>query len=288
MSLREHVPWWGKIAAKIVLSRLGIQYATFQKLGLFRHGFMDSTQYVQDVFKTHVERAELTGQLTGKTILEIGPGDGIGTALLAYAHGACAILIDTGRYAGSNIQLYRELAASLASEGLRKPPIEHAKTVDEIVTACNARYLTLGLRGWVEVQDASIDLIFSQAVLEHIRRPEFEPLLRECRRVLKPGGICSHRIDLADHLGGCLNNLRFSRARWESRLFADSGFYTNRLRYRQLLELFANAGFAVTVTNVDRWKALPIRRAQLAPEFRNMPDEELCVSGFDVILLKLA
>jgi SAM-dependent methyltransferase len=38
--------------------------------------------------------------------------------------------------------------------------------------------------------DGSFDVVFSSNVLEHVR--ELEPLQREVRRVLRPGGICLH------------------------------------------------------------------------------------------------
>jgi hypothetical protein len=47
-------------------------------------------------------------------------------------------------------------------------------------------------------------------------------------RALKPGGICVHRVDLKDHLGGGLSTLRFTDAIWESVLLRMSGFCTNR------------------------------------------------------------
>ncbi|MGH8453295.1 MAG: methyltransferase domain-containing protein [Nevskiales bacterium] len=284
MMLRAMIPWWGKIGAKIVLSRLGIPYSVFQALGIFRHGYMDSAQYVTDVFMAHVNRAGLSGTLQGKTILEIGPGDGVGTALLSYAYGARTVLIDTGRYARQDVGLYQAIATALDAQGLRVPHIEDAASIDEVVTGCAAVYLTQGLKSWAEVPDASVDLIFSQAVLEHIRRHEFEQVIRECRRVLKPDGVCSHRIDMQDHLGGGLNNLRFSGRRWESGLFASSGFYTNRIQYSRMLEIFSRCGFSVSVTDLHRWDALPIARKKLAAEFQAIPDEELCVSGFDVLL----
>jgi len=46
--------------------------------------------------------------------------------------------------------------------------------------------------------------------LEHIRKKEFVDTIIETKRILKPNGICSHEIDLRDHLNESLNNLRFS------------------------------------------------------------------------------
>ena len=127
-------------------------------------------------------------------------------------------------------------------------------------------------------------LIFSQAVLEHIRREQFLDTMRECRRILKRDGVCSHRVDLKDHLGGGLNNLRFSPEIWESKLFVRSGFYTNRIRYREMLKLFSSAGFDVEIIEENRWNVLPIDRSQLAPLFQDISDDELLVSGFSAVL----
>jgi hypothetical protein len=52
-----------------------------------------------------------------------------------------------------------------------------------------------------------------------------------------------------------------------------------------MLDLFQEAGFASDVVRVDRWKQLPTPRRKLDREFRNQPDQDLVVSGFDVILM---
>ena len=127
-------------------------------------------------------------------------------------------------------------------------------------------------------------MIFSQAVLEHVRADDFDETMRECRRILKPGGTFSNQVDLRDHLGGALNNLRFRRARWESNLFVRSGFYTNRIRYSDMLTRFRAAGFHVERVQTVRWEKLPTPRKVLAPEFQGLTDEELRVSSFFVVL----
>ena len=62
--------------------------------------------------------------------------------------------------------------------------------------------LTNGLESWSEIEDESIDFIFSQAVLEHIPKNDFRQTMIECHRILKQNGVISHTIDLKDHLGG--------------------------------------------------------------------------------------
>jgi SAM-dependent methyltransferase len=278
------LPWWAKVGSKLVLARLPFGYTVWQRVGLFRHGAMDDSGYAIDVFEEHVRRAGLEGKLNGRTLLELGPGDSISTAILAAAHGARAVLIDAGPFVRADVAPYRALAAALAQRGHAVPDLSRATGVRGILEQCGARYLTRGLASFAEIADASIDFIFSQAVLEHVRRHEFAPTMRECRRVLKRPGLASHRVDLKDHLGGALNNLRFKPATWESDFFASSGFYTNRLRFTEMLALFSEAGFAIRDTAVRRWPEIPTPRHALAPEFRQFSDDELSIHGFDVLL----
>lgn len=288
MILKQHVPWWGKIGAKLILSRLPVDYRLWQRLGLFRHGQMDTVHYARGVFDLHVERAGLTGALAGKVILELGPGDSLATAIIARAHGARAILVDAGPFARLDLDVYRALASSLASDGLRAPDIAGASTLQGVLEACDAEYLTRGLESLRQLPAESVDLIYSQAVLEHVRKQEFLDTQRELARILRPQGVCSHRVDLRDHIGGGLNNLRFSERVWESEFFARSGFYTNRIGFPAMLELFRQAGFELELGDVERWSELPIERRSLAPEFRGLPTDALDVSSFEVLLRRQA
>ena len=91
-------------------------------------------------------------------------------------------------------------------------------------------------------------------------------------------------MDLTDHLGGGLNNMRIPSRWWEEDWMAQSGFYTNRLRMSELLQLFQKAGFSTEVIGLSRWDEVPIRRRSLAREFRHFDDADLMVKGFDVVL----
>ena len=97
-------------------------------------------------------------------------------------------------------------------------------------------------------------------------------------------GVSVHRVDLKDHLGGSLNNLRFTSTTWEGDLFRKSGFYTNRIRYDEMVALFDRVGFDCRLLRVMRWDALPTPRTKIDEAFRYLPDDDLLVSGFDVAL----
>lgn len=283
--LKQAVPWRAKIAVKLVLSRLPGGPAVWRKAGLFRHGAMDEPAYAYSVFREHLKRAGFADPPQGFTCLELGPGESLFSAVIAKALGAARIyLADSGPYAIAAPRAYNAMAAYLAEQGLPAPPIAAAADVDEVLRICDAVYLTGGLPSLANIPDGSVDLIWSQAVLEHVRRADFFATMRELRRIIKPEGLCSHRVDLRDHLSNALNNLRFSERLWESNFFANSGFYTNRITHSEMLSLFRGAGFAVDLRHVERWPAPPTPRRRLAPPFRDLPDAELCISGFDVLL----
>lgn len=65
---------------------------------------------------------------------------------------------------------------------------------------------------------------------------------------------------------------------------AKSGFYTNRIRYSQMLNIFKKTGFNVDAVIIETWDKLPIPRSKLSQDFRNLSDKDLCVSVFDVLL----
>lgn len=280
------MPWWFKIAVKIILSRIPFKYSFWKYLGIFRHGYMAQASYGLDVFNNHVSRAGLKRKLNGKVILELGPGDSIATAIIAASYGAKAILIDVGKFATNDMTRYNDIIVFLKHAGLNPPDISAAKSIEEILMVCNAKYLTDGLKSFSSLESSSVDLVFSQAVLEHIRKYDFIGVMKECFRVLTREGVASHRIDLKDHLGGSLNNLRFNEYIWESNFFVNSGFYTNRIRFIKMLDMFEDSGFVSEVIDVRRWESLPIKKTKLSKEFSFLPDKDLIVSGFDILLTK--
>jgi hypothetical protein len=123
-------------------------------------------------------------------------------------------------------------------------------------------------------------------VLKHIPKHDFIPMAHEFFRIAKPDGVLAHRIDLKDHLGGGLNNLSFSESVWEGALFSRSGFYTNRIRFNEMLTIFTEADFTYSLTCILRWESVPIARVELNDVFSQLTDDDLLVSGFDVALKK--
>lgn len=286
MKIKTIIPWQAKIVSKLILSRCpSVSYRFWQKIGLFKHGDMVQPAYAYNLFKRHYDRVDFCRKDKGFVFLELGPGDSLFSALIAYAFGASAsYLIDVGHFGWDGFGSYRNMMHYLFEQGLTTPSVTGISTIPELLKACNARYDIEGLDSLKAIPDGTVDFIWSQAVLEHIRRHEFLDTMCELRRILRPDGVCSHQIDLRDHLGGSLNNLRFSREIWESDFMAHSGFYTNRIRYKEMMDIFNNAGFEVNVVQINRWAKPPIHRKSLSKEFQNLSEDELRISVFDVIL----
>ena len=74
---------------------------------------MDEPDYVRAIFDRNVSWAALNGKLKGRNVLELGPGNSVGTALLAACHGASAILVDSGDRATREVKPYQDIAKSL-------------------------------------------------------------------------------------------------------------------------------------------------------------------------------
>jgi SAM-dependent methyltransferase len=293
VSLRRRIPWWAKVAAKLFLARLPIPYTFWKRLHLFEHGDMNRPERPWEVFIEHARNAGVldkesiglrTGGAKDYNVLEIGPGDSVATALVARALGASETwLVDTGAFATRDLGAYSAVAQLL--KDLKKPVLaEPPVTFEGLLSSCHAHYLTEGVRSLNSLPPASIDFCFSNAVLEHIELDSLPALFGELRRVLKPTGVAIHRVDLKDHLERGLNNLRFSSRIWESSLFRRSGFYTNRVRMPGMVGLLERSGFSCEVTRKVRWESLPTPQSSLSEPFRSMPEEDLLISGFDVIL----
>ncbi len=282
--MRGLIPWWGRIAAKVALSRLPAGYGIWRKLNMFTHGAMHRADYALGVFQQHFARS---GIPVGRQFvaLELGPGDSLSSAVIAAAHAAQhTFLVDAGAFATRDVAVYRDTAAHLRACGLQPPDLAQAQDVESVLRICRATYGTRGLQSLREIPSASVDFAWSHAVLEHVRRSEFPDFVRELRRILRVDGTCSHQVDLQDHLGGQLNNLRIPSRWWEAEWMARSGFYTNRLRMSEIVALFESEGFTVKTLEATRWDTLPTRPESFASEFRKWDPSELLVKSFAIVL----
>jgi SAM-dependent methyltransferase len=285
MGLISDMPWWAKMGAKLVLARLPVPYRFWKRFGIFRHGEMMVPELAIAAFQNHFEDATKRGGLVdGFQSLELGPGDSVLSGFVARAYGAeRAWLVDAGPFAETDAESCRKTFEILVAQGKSPPPIA-AATLQDAMAEANVIYLTEGTKSFAAIPNGSIAFFWSQVVLEHVHRAEFPALMRELRRVVATDAIGVHSIDFRDHLGGGLNNLRFPDEIWEAEGFRDSGFYTNRIRPREMVRLMEAAGFSVEILSEDRWPELPLARNKMASQFKRFADEDFMVREMRVVM----
>ena len=282
------LPWWFKMGAKIALARLPIAYEYWRRMGLFRHGselrqLATARARLSAVLKTQ----RLYGDGEARVILELGPGDSLAIAVAAKAMGLSTRFVDVGDFAAYDAERYRALAKSCTEDPNCFATADFS-TRDKMLASCDASYEVGGLNTLRAMPSASIDASFSYVVLEHVRKAEFGDFMAELYRVTRPGGTGRHSVDVMDHLGGGLNNLRFPSSVWESSLMATSGFYTNRLRPRQIVECAIDAGFDAQIVSAERFVRPPLPTSKMAKEFRRLDASDFEIATFDLALYKPA
>lgn len=281
------IPWWVKIAAKTVLSRLPIPHAAWSKLNIFRHSY--SSRDPTELVNAARDRVAVFVADTGRvphTILELGPGEITTCGVVYKALGVeRTIFVDTGDFGAGDPAAYVEVAEELRKLGFSPPDLAGVRERAEIFARCGVEYLTNGLADLRTLPCATADFVTSAAVIEHIRLNELQPTFIELRRIVKPDGLGWHAIDFHDHIGGKLANLRFSPAMWESPLMANSGFYTNRASASRTIELLMRAELEVEIVSRAVWLEPPIRRDQIASEISHgWTDEDLRVCSMNLIV----
>lgn len=133
----------------------------------------------------------------------------------------------------------------------------------------------------IPLADHTIDFFVSSGVLEYVPKPAFPGVLKEFRRVAAPGAMMSHRLNLVDQYSyfdkgiTAFNFLRFTEREWAWR---DSPLISqNRLRMGDYRRHFREAGFEIIREENVCGDPQDLEKVKLAPEFQQMPREDLLV-----------
>ena len=280
------IPWWGKIAAKMILSRLPVPHHVWSQLNVFRHSY--GSQNAAEQVRAMRERIAWFEARTGRlprAVLELGPGEVTTRAVVNKALGVeRTIFVDVDDFGTREVGEYQRLAAAAREQGLAAPDLADAPDREEAFARCGAEYYVDGIASLKRLPAASVDFILSEAVIEHIRWHDLAPTFRQTRRLLAPDGVAWHAVDFQDHMGGKLENLRFPPGLWESRLMSSSGFYTNRASASEVMRQLRNAGFEVEVESRRLWRVPPTTRRRIARDLQRVwSDDDLRVSSITLV-----
>lgn len=280
--LKNHIPW--KIRLKIKL--LEIKYPRIVPHFLKQKS---DPEHYNEVFYNALRKMDIEN-FEGKTICELGPGQFLSHALLTYQMGGVSsYLLEIDDFANqkSEIKVEKNMILDDSFRKIRKlpRPKDHI-TWQQYLQEIDAKYYTDGIDGYLRVPSDTIDYMFSFSVIEHIRKNVFKKYMEEAYRMLKQGGLAYHTVDLKDHLGGGKNQLRYPDSVWEDEIHYRLDNYTNRLSCTEICSLLEEIGYEIVGIEKKRYKEFPIKRNELSKEFRDIPDDDLLVSDFTIILKK--
>jgi len=136
---------------------------------------------------------------------------------------------------------------------------------------------------------ASVDVVFSNSVLEHVPGAVIEACLVDAMRILRPGAIVFHSVNCGDHYAYVdrsihqLHYLQFSDAAWAK--WNNAFLYQNRLRAVDFTDMATRAGFTI---EIDTSRAKPERLAQLDsirvdPAFARYTRDQLAITSIDFV-----
>jgi SAM-dependent methyltransferase len=125
----------------------------------------------------------------------------------------------------------------------------------------------------IEEATAAVDLVISQAVLEHV--DDLEQVYASIHAALRPGGCMSHTIDFTSHhfARDWNGHWTFSDRVW-TLIKGRRRYAINREPLSTHLRLIEAAGFDV-VSVLRSLKPSPIGAAELVPSFRSISPEDM-------------
>lgn len=139
----------------------------------------------------------------------------------------------------------------------------------------------------LNIKGDSVDFICSNNTFEHIPAEILSAILREFNRVIKPGGLMSHFIDMSDHFAHfdsritIYNFLKYSEKKWD---FIDNSIQPqNRMRFRDYKEMYKELGLPVSEDIIRKGDTEALKRVKIHSEFSGYSDEELAISHATII-----
>ncbi len=278
-------------------------------------GGTDSARYCYAVWMRHWVRATRAANRRGcpRVVAELGPGDSLGIGLAALLSGAQRyVALDLVRYSApaKNLQIFDELAQLLsartpipdasefpflyprldsyefpASLGGAAPSPERLAAIRRSIEQPEAANSLIRYQApWTAagvIEEASVDYIFSQAVLEHI--DDLQGVYAAMWRWLKPGGLMTHQIDFKCHGKAAVWNGHWAYPEpiWKL-IVGRRPYLLNRQPHSVHLALLRRQGFEILEDAVEHTASL-LRREQLNPRLRGLTDEDLTTSGAFIV-----
>jgi hypothetical protein len=285
-------------------------------------GGTDSARYCYSVWLRHLVLAGEGGKNTNpKSVAELGPGDSIGVGLAALLSGAERYFaLDLVAHANPerNLAIFDGLVALFRAEGdipdnAELPEVsprlnsyryprgiltgdrmtqslasERVANIRASIKNCASNKSLIQYRApWYNeqiIERDSIDMIFSQAVLEHV--DQLVETYRTMHLWLAPEGFMSHTIDLKSHgwAEEWNGHWTYSDFMWKLVRGKDAWFI-NREPASRHIKILLEEGFRVPC-QVRTTLPTRVTRRQLAARYRDMPEDDLTTSELFIHAIK--
>lgn len=211
---------------------------------------VEDVDYAMRIGRGYLNYAAACGGVKGKRILEIGPGVNFGSSLMLKCCGAKTVAV-SDRYLAAwqddyHTRFYTELKKQLRT---RQANWDTA-CLDELIASKSYVPEVIGrlpvpLENMADVKDGCFDIVFSNAVLEHLS--DHERAFRELNRVSARGAYGFHQVDFRDHrdFARPLEYLMCSKANFEKLFRGCFGECGNQLRPSEMEQLWQANGFHI-------------------------------------------
>jgi predicted SAM-dependent methyltransferase len=283
-----------------------------------------SPRYCYSVWLRHLCKAHEYGLPTHPaTVAEIGPGGSLGvgiSALLSGANRYYALDIVEHIADVKIVETFEELCKLFSTHAKIPDKEEFPKVKPDLATYSFPRKIltenrlaetleiarVLAIRNaissignkegqiqisyvvpWMDLsslEEASLDILLSQAVLEHV--DDIESAYRAFYHWLKPGGFMSHQIDFRCHDVAREWNGHWTYSDFTWRLIKGQRPYLiNRYPYSMHISIMREVGFEIIAE--ERVKAhSKIQRRRLADRFQSLSNDDLTTRSAHILALK--
>jgi SAM-dependent methyltransferase len=206
---------------------------------------------------------------TGKTILELGPGNSYLNAYHLLMRGAKKVILLDKFPRVSETKKQKQLENEELEFVLSQYPFEQRSRLAgaNVFREGAIEFVRGDLADFHEFKD--IDFIFSTSVLEHVK--DVEGNIAAMSRAVRPGGLIYHFIDMRDHYNFSEPFLfyKYSDRVWRKYMTKEGISYTNRVRYGDFMRMFKACGFETIKEETARF---PVGRQPVDPCFTGRGD----------------
>ncbi len=269
-----NISWTLKSRALSLFDLIGRDALYFTQKYITKRSAVEITT-IPRPWKFHKENIEA---YRPRSLIEFGAGKALGQNLYLSRPGLRQQLVDLNPML--DLSLVNDAIALLTAQAALKSS-NPVHSLEDLKLHYGISYDAPIDMAATDFADSSFDICISTNTLEHIPVTALEAIMRELRRVLKPGGVISAQIDYSDHYAHTdhsitkLNFLRFSEPQWKKH--NHRFFFQNRLRHNHYRRIFAEAGFEILQAQaIKPSKTIP---QDLISEQLTGDDSDYCTAG---------